>query len=234
MTPKDIATGALRVIHAIDPADTPDPSEVNQALDAMWMMLESWYADSIMVFASVKENFTLANGTAAYTIGPSGTFNTPRPTKINGSYIRVNDHDYPVRIIQEQQYRRINEKSTSDRPKWLYYHPAWPLGTIFLYCTPDQNYDLHIWSEKPLAEVGKTADVNFEGVYNRAVKFNLAVDLAPEYEKPVPVNVAALAKSSKTAIISLNAARQVTPAIIAGPCPVPGKYNIDADNYGTG
>ena len=226
----DMLKASLRAIGAYKTGNSLDAGDAADALDALRIMLADWFSEGIFVFASVLESHTLSSGTAAYTIGDGGDIKTIRPTRILGGYIRESGHDYPVDPIKEGQYRAIPEKSTQGRPEYLFYQPSYPLGQINLYSTPDQAYALWFWSEKPLDEIGPEQDINFEASSRAAVKWNLAINLAPEKGRRVTPELAALAKDSRNRLISVNAARQVEPVRLNTPFTGGAGYDINADN----
>jgi len=177
---RDVIRSSLRKIGAVAAGETPTAAEEQDALKAFNSLLENWFGEGVVVFASVKETKTLTASDAEYTWGSGGDITTTRPNEVLGAFIRDGTTDHPIDIIGERQYRGISDKSTEGRPEKLFYQPEYPLGKIYLYFTPNSAYALHLWSRKVLAEVTAIAgDVAFPPQYKRAIEFNLAVDIAP-------------------------------------------------------
>jgi len=163
----------------------------------------------MVYYVEEAETFSLTGGTAAYTMGSGGDFDTVRPVKILGAYVRSGNTDYPLDIVDAARYREITQKSWGGTPAQLWYNPVYPLGEIKLYPTPTGD-SIYLDSMKPLSEPAALAtSTSFPEGYNRMLRFNLAIDLAPEYGIPISPALAILAEQSKDAIRKLNASLQV-------------------------
>jgi hypothetical protein len=78
---------------------------------------------------------------------------------------------------------------------------AFPLATIRLYPVPDQNYTLFIQSEKELAQFTLDQVVSLPAGWERALIYNLAIELAPEYGQEVNQAVFSIAMNAKMLIM---------------------------------
>lgn len=232
LTAQQIINSALRVIGALASGDDPSSDESNDCLEALNDLVASWSADGLKVNATTKESFNLAASTASYTIGSGATVNTVRPKKIISAFIRDSSNiDHWLRIITEEQYRMITDKTTTSRPTRLFYDPSYSTGTIYVYPTPDTVEACHIESLKTFTEFATLAtDVALPGEYKRALKFNLAIDIAPEFGVTVGGAIGARAEETLNTIIGLNLSNQLTPAKIDPGLPgMGGRYNINSD-----
>jgi hypothetical protein len=117
--------------------------------------------------------------------------------------------DYPLKLVTANTYRDIAQKSFSGTPNWLYYSPTYPYGTIYL--APLASGDtITIESLKPLTEpTGNSSTLSFPPGYEEALKFNLAVRLAPEYGRQPDQIVVEMAISSLTHLKNKVAADRV-------------------------
>jgi hypothetical protein len=213
--------------------ETPTADEMQDGLEGLQTMLRVWAAKRLLVFASVKESFTLVSGTASYTWGSGGTINTTRPHQILGAFVRDSSNiDHPVDVISEGRYRNITSKTTSGRPDRLFYHPLYPLAYIYLHPTPDTAETLWLDSMKPFTETSSfgalTDTISFPLNYEEPLVYGLAVRLAPEFGKAVSAEVAAIASSSYDSLITLNAANQVEPVRLSLPVGMQTAYDINA------
>lgn len=213
MTAQQLINAALRKIGVISAAQTASTTQESNALETLQMLLRSWSAERIMVYYIVEgENFTLAAGTSRYTIGDGGDFDTVRPVSILGAYV-ASGIDYPLEIIDRARYRKISIKTLGDTSAWLWYNPAYPLGEIYLY--PTGSGTIYLDSQKPLTEPTTiVSSVQFPPEYDRAIAFNLAVDLAPDYDKTVTQTLATLARDARNNVTDLYASLQVEEADI--------------------
>jgi hypothetical protein len=206
-TALELITGAARLIGIVRKGEALDNDEAVDGLEALNQMLESWTNSTLLVNARIRESFTLVGGTASYSIGTGQTFNTTRPNIITEAFIRDGSIDTPLTIISDEQYDSVSFKTGQGLPQFLNYTPSYPYGTIKLYNTPGSAYGLHILSEKPLTEFASLAtDIELPAGWKRALRFNLAVEIAPEFSQQVPAEVVEIAQQSK-ALIALNVAR---------------------------
>ena len=206
-TAQTIIDRAARLLGAIASGESPTSAESSDALIALNAMIASWQTEKLIVYAFVDTAFTLVASDSSYTVGPAGNFAlTPRPPKIEQVYVRKNSIDYPVELIDYARWNSIPDKtSDSDLPMYAYYEPTLATGTLQLWPVPNAASSLHIvtWtSVAELAAVGTT--VTLPQGYERALAYNLAVEIAPEYEKEPSQTVVQIARESKAAIKRTN------------------------------
>lgn len=201
-TALEIIERAMKKCGALTKSETPDADESNDALVSLNNLLSSWSNESISVYARTTESFSLVAGTSSYTIGVGQTFNTARPIFIADAYIRYSTLDYPVDVINDETYDSISDKSARGRPTVLNYTAGNPSGTIRLWNNPDQVYTLYIVSEKELGQLTLSSTVDLPPGWERALIYNLAVELAPEYGQQPDQLVYNIAVESKRMINS--------------------------------
>jgi hypothetical protein len=206
-TAQTVIDRALRLIGAIASGESPTSAESADGLVALNAMISSWQTEKLNVYAFVDTPFTLVNADSSYTVGPGGNFAlTPRPSKIEQVYVRANSIDYPVELIDYEKWNSIPDKtSSSDIPIYAYYEPTLATGTLQLWPVPNTAYSLHIVTWTTLAElaaVGTT--ITLPQGYERALAYNLAIEVASEYEKQPSQSVVAIASESKASIKRAN------------------------------
>lgn len=217
---------ALRVVGGYAPGETPTTAETTDALEALKFMLRHWSAKNIRLYYTTQDTLALT-GATSYTIGtPGGNIATARPSSIRGAYIKSSGGiDSPVRIIDEGYYRRISLKSLGGTAEYLWFSPEYPLAKLYLW--PLGTGTLYLDSMKPLTDPAAIgSDVAFPPEYDEAIKYGLAVRLAPEYGKTLAPEVIALALGALTDIENKNFAEQINvarPEIIR----LASRYNID-------
>jgi hypothetical protein len=187
MTLGDLIRSSLRALGVIATSETPTSDMMIDGIEAINVMTESWSAMGLMQVAPTEENLTLVVGKSDYTIGTSGTpdWNTARPLMLIGNpyIIDAQGLNYEVVIIGMDQYDDIGLMTTPGRPEWITYRPDYPNGLIRLFPTPDAAETLHLISKKYLADnTNLTAEINLPSQYLAALKWNLAVEMAPEYQ----------------------------------------------------
>lgn len=197
-TVSDLLTDALIEAGVITMAQTPSASQLNRALTRLNNMLDSWSNDGINVFARTWVNYTLTPMQASYQIGTGAAdFNTPRPSSIASAYIRIGNVDIPVAVINDQIYaEQIAVKNIGGPPKYLNYDNGFPIGLIRLWPLAGSSYQLFMQLEAPLGDYALTDTVSLPPGWNRAVIFNLAVELCGSYGQQMPEAGAAIAQKS--------------------------------------
>ena len=240
LTVNDILKATFRIMGVIAKSEVPTYDEMQDGLQALNMMLDSWSARKLMLMAEITESFNLTAGTGSYTIGTGGDFNTWKPYQISSAFIRDgNNIDLPLDIINQEQYNNQIDKTTQARPIALMYDPgltqqAAPVGTINLYYVPDAStpYTLFITSTKPLTEFSSlTTAITFDKAYSEAIKYNLAIRMWREYNedtKAIPTDITYLAKESMRVLESLNATQVIARMEIPG---VKSVFNIYTGDY---
>lgn len=205
-TAQTVINRALRLIGALDPEESPTTNETANALEALNGLIDSWRNDRLIVWSIATVTKTLTAGDGTYTIGSGADINTTRPVRIEGAYVTESSIDYPIQVIDEAAYRNIADKATqSDFPEYLYYDPAVANGTIYLWPVPSAAnvLTLSVWAPiSTLATAGTT--VTLPPGYERALASNLAIDIAPEFQKVASQEVAKMARESLAAIKKAN------------------------------
>jgi len=203
-TARSLIARSLRELGALAVGETPTADEASDALTTLNELLEAWSLERLMVYHIAEVTKALTASTASYTIGSGGSINTARPLRIENAVLRdANTLDIPVRLLTRQEYAGIALKqTTSTYPYWLYYdnhYNASGYGTITLWPVPStSDKTLHLWLWQPLSSVA-TLDttIDLPPGYTRALRSNLALELAAEYGREVPTTLLTVALDSK-------------------------------------
>lgn len=213
-TVRDLIKSSLRLITVIGAGENMTADDANDGLATLNQMLESWYADGATIPSNTQNTKVLSGGVATYTMGPGGDINTVRPTRITSAIISDGSINYPpLNLWTYDVYSTISVPSTQTLPTDMYINQGNPLLTLSFYPVPAGAYTLTIYSEKPLVNVGLNDVLSLPPGYERALRYNLAVELAPEYEREASGSVQNTAKSSLATIKRQN--RQYNPAMSA-------------------
>ena len=196
---------ARRLINALAVGETLEAELASNGLEALNAMLASWSLDELAVYVTKISTHNLTS-VQSFTIGTGGTFNVTRPDRIESAFITTGGNDYPLQIIDNEQWNAITEKDTKATiPAYLKYDANVPLGNISLFPIPNGG-SLTINTYQPLQTFTNLTDVLvFPNGYERAIASNLAIEIAPETGKQVSQELAKMAKESKAAIMRINA-----------------------------
>lgn len=195
----------LGVLGVGQPVNSEDQADAFLSLNNM---LESWSLENLMISADVEEAETLTSGTASYTVGSGGDFNTNRPLGIRkDAFIRDSGGtDHLVEVLTMDVYRDQTTKTSSGRPDFLAYQPEFPLGKIYLYPTPNDSTDVLHYRARTLLDsfATVTTEVNFAPGYERAIITNLAIEIASMKRKNPRPSLIMVAEQSKRVIKNQN------------------------------
>lgn len=205
---------------------TMSAEEVSDDLIALNMLLASW---DIVLYATTQETKTLTASDASYSWGTGGDINTDRPVEfLDQTFIRRGDVDYPVRLVNQGVYNAISNKSITGLPEIIYFDPKYPLAYIYLYPSPDAADTLYLTSRKALSEItDSTQAISIPSELAAALKWNLSVELAPNYGVPITQVMALRAAETKGIVMARAFKYRMEPAKIDN---VTGKNRVSSSN----
>jgi hypothetical protein len=199
MVTADLIRATLRLIGAISSSETPNADESSDALEALNLMLGSWGASRFLSASTGKVTKTMT-GASSYTIGIGGDIDTTRPTAIYNAHWTSGGQDYPLSFLDYSDYQDIGIKTIGSIPEYIVLKPDNPLSTIYLFPVP-ANGTLTLDNVRPATDLTLADDLPYPPEWIRALKFNLAVEIAPEYGFAVSPEIAALAQDSKAIVM---------------------------------
>ena len=145
--------------------------------------------------------------TITYTI--PGDFAIPRPLRITGGFTRINELDFWLDVYSSQdEYNAILYKfQPGPWPVIGWYNPQMPYGLLNVYQSPGQSAEFHLFADTILENLTATQTFILPQGYARALKWNLAEELWPEYFglAPIPTSLTRKASESLKMIKALNA-----------------------------
>lgn len=225
-TGRDIITASLRLIGAIAPGESIEAAEAIDGLASLNRLLDSWSNDSLAAYVSPIEEFNLTPGVGSYTIGVGGAFNTQRPTKYNQATLKITNSGTPVEYMMQQatleEWASIGQKSLSSNiSNTFYVDVGYPLDTLLLWPVPSQASKIVLYTQKLLSTI-TTLDspIVFPPGYERALVYNFAMEIAPEYGKAPSELIMNAAIESKAAFKRTNHKTinlRVDEALVPGP-----------------
>lgn len=232
-TAVDLITLALKDIGALGIGQSIGPDDTADGLATLNMMLGAWQGERLSVYHLV-DTALMSTGAQSYTVGVGGNFNVLRPIKISAAYARLNPGmsnpiDYPIKMIDAREdYVRIGLKSLVSFPEFAFYDAAYPLGNLFLYPVPNSTFELHIVTMEALPQFSvPAAAINLPPEYTAAIRYNLAMWLAPSYQLEPQASLVRLAGNAKRIVKRMNV--QIQTMTIPRGLASTQKYNIYSD-----
>lgn len=219
-TALDIINSSLRLLQVLNSDITLTASEANSALEALNMMIDSWSNESLMLNHVTKEAFTLVPNKVSYSMGIGGDFNTVRPISVEGATITVNGADFAVSQMAFDDWSAIRLKTlATSYTEYMYVDETYPLSTVYLYPISTIASILTLYCRKPFSSFANLTDeVIFPPGYSRAMKYQLACELASEYQTTAGEDVKQLAIGARAGLKRTNKRNitmQVDPALFA-------------------
>jgi len=244
-TANDLIRAAMRLIQ-VSAVDTDlTASELQDGLESLNRMLDSWSADELTLYQVIREQFPLVSGQNPYTMGYGGDFNTSRPMKIVDAYLVLNNGSipvsYPMQVLGYDDYNAVRLKTLSTNfPNYIYYQPSFPIAQVYIYpifapndpSTQGPAY-INLTSWKPFDIIlNPTAYMEYPPGYWEAIVFNLAVRIAEEYQFDIRPTTVQLAVNSLKRVKRLNQRTVTLQTDVALMNTSQLRYNIYSDGYG--
>lgn len=211
MTGNDLITSSMRLIRAVASGETPTGNEIQDGLVVLNQLIDSWNAERLSIFTVQIQNFALTVGQQTYTYGTGGNFNAVRPPFIDhATIVSLNNPaqplELPLAMLTDVEWAAIPVKAVSSAlPLKMYDDGQFPQRNISFWPIPSVAIQVNMYVWQALTTFPDlTTDETFPPAYLRALRFNLAVDLASEFGLDVPPLVAQTAIQSKASIKSFN------------------------------
>ncbi len=217
MTVSDLIDKALRLIGVIASGETPSTTERSDALIALNNIVASWNAQQIALYAVTKQTVALT-GAASYALAT-------RPQRIkSAAVVSTGGGTQSPALVDAAGWTSIRDQTrTGLFAEALYCDYAYPAANVFLSPKPTAG-SLEIYSFTRLTQFATLAEtITLPDGYERALTSSLAIELAPEYGRPVDQALLAISQESKGSITTLNGIvlGETTPGSAAAPPPVP-------------
>jgi hypothetical protein len=151
--------------------------------------------------------FNLTGGQQMYTLGKGGNLNAPRPVSIkNAVAITAQGLSLPMELVSSEDWAAIVEKTVSGTvPRKVYCDFAYPLANVYIWPVPSGSPQLSLYTWHQFDQFAALTDTfDLPPGYERAIRFNLAIEMAPEYGRPASAELAAKAQEALQSLRMLN------------------------------
>lgn len=234
-TAGDIIKGSMRLIGMLAEAEEPSAAAMQDSIAAMNQMLDSWDTERLAVYSTQDQVYVWPAYQAKRTLGPSGDFVGDRPVLVDdATYFKdaSSGLSFGVKLINQQQYDGIALKTVnSTYPQVMWVNMTHPDIEMVVYPVPTKALEWHIISVEKLGKVtSPTTVLAFPPGYLRAFRYNLAMELAPEFGVEPSPQVQRIAMTSKRDLKRINNPDDIMSipyAIVA----TRQRYNIYANNF---
>lgn len=243
MTVLDLITRSLNMIGWLQPSEVPSNAVAQRCLDRATSLLLSYNLDRNKIFTELISTYTMTAAQQTQTIGPGGQFNGPRPTKIRDMNLLLQTNPI-VRVLLKamdaQQFEEDQKVPTIVSIPQKYYYDAGfsqtapvGLGKIYFYPVPNAIYPVEILQDQALAlgaaPVALGSTLLMPDGYDRMIAARLALEIAPEFGRPVTPDLVAIGVEAAALVDGRNA-----PSPIMKSDPAIGGRRRSGFNYLTG
>ena len=211
-TAGELINSALRLIGQLAEAEVPSAATSQDALTALNQMIDSWNTERLSVFCTQDQVYTWPVNEIKRTLGPSGDIDLnpqQRPILLDDStYFRdpQTNVSYGIKFINQSQYNGIAVKTvTSTYPQVMFVNMTFPDIEMYIYPKPTRSLEFHFVSVQPLTEpTALNTVIALPPGYLRALRYNLAMELAPEFGVEPSPQVQRIAMTSKRDLKRIN------------------------------
>lgn len=193
LTRDQLIKASLRLIGVGHRGESVPADEINEAAEALQLMLKGWQADGLQLWKREEQSITLTGSKRVYTLGPSGDITMQRPLRILECVRRDSSNiDVPLNKLSKNEYYGLSNKYSEGTPVSYHYDPQLNNGDFILWQVPTTavaaEYTIEIVYHLPFEDVDNATD-NFDCPVEwlEAIKFGLAIRLAPEYGADLPL-----------------------------------------------
>ncbi len=220
MTVADLIRMAFRTIGILAAEEAPSAAEQSDAFNALNDMLDSWALEHLVLFATRRSSHVLTPGLNPHTIGTGGTFSTTRPIRVDRASILSAGVERPLALLSDGEWQATPAKAAAGFPAALWADTAYPLMGLNLNPVPNAADTLVLYTWQQLGRFTATSDsFDLPPGYARALRSNLAMELAPDFGVSVSQELAKIAGESKAALKSQNmkpSYLRCDPAVLSG------------------
>jgi hypothetical protein len=205
----------------LGPQRIPSPAQYQDALDELNRLIGSLNCDRFFIYTRNRIEAPLLESNKTYTIGPSpdpdvpSDIDAPRPQWIEAaniiSALNLPALRYPLTIVSDLQWAEIGMQDMPDTiPEILYNDRAYPVSTLYLWGQPVAGSVLELFCWQPIPLFASPDDaVWLPPGYEDALVLNLAVRLAPHFQKMIDPGVREDARLSLMRLMSINAPQPI-------------------------
>ncbi len=185
-----IIKSALRKVSAFEAGEEPDNDSVSDASDALNAMIKHWQGSGIHIWRMAEGSLTLVANQVSYVLG---TDPEERPIKIISARLHdaTSGIDTPIEEMDRVEYQEMPNKTASGTVSSFFYDRrdgTSSTGLIYLWPAPDNSTDTVKYTYARPIETFTAAgdDADFPEEWSQAIIWNLADQIADDYDVPDP------------------------------------------------
>ena len=202
ITGTDIVQDSMYQAGVLGVGDALSNSDAQAVLRTLNRMLDSWSNERLMIYDVLQDSFPMVAGTAVY---DSSLLSSGRPVNIDSIFVRLSNIDWPVEIVDVEDFSNIPYKIVQSVPTMCNIDFGMPNVTFTFYPIPYAAFTcfLNIWRELP-TPVTLATSLALPPGYEHAIVTNLAMQIGPMFGRPPDQVTVQAARESRAVIKRLN------------------------------
>ena len=192
-----VINGALRALGVLRAGDSVenDPTLEADCAEALNLMLKSWQNLGIQLWTRKQQTVPFTTATSSVNFKtPGGGVNIAPPLRIIDAYRKDTSSDVPMTLLSRLDYDQLSNKASNGVPTQFFYDYQATEGTLYVWPAASSNTNIVVTYHKPFDDMDSNVDsLDFPQSWQEAVKWNLAMRLAPEFGRQVTQEIAILA-----------------------------------------
>lgn len=195
MKAKDIVHAAARAIGVLAADENLTDAELQDALESLRDLLADWATSKLFVYAAKQVIIPLNPAQSVYTVGAGGDIAETLTQISDSAVLTVAGCDKAIKLRRD-----TNETQP-------YHHPvSYSIGVgLWNFVIEDtQATKLEITAYDLPQTLTALTELELPTNYKRALKYALAIEMAPEYEKSVSADLRNLASTSMNTLKRAN------------------------------
>lgn len=191
-TVRQIGSDALLELGVLQAGEVASDADITDAMNALNRLMDAWAAERLQIYQVTRTTWTITANDGDYTVGSGGNVNIARPVFIDHVNFQDTstdpDTEYQLSPLTDDAWSKIPQKDlTNTYPTSWYYNPTYPTGTLELWPVPTSStLQGVLYAPQATAEFSSlSTSVALPPGYMRMLVKNLALELAPSYEKEV-------------------------------------------------
>lgn len=142
-TAKELVVLALKKLGVVTRRTPAKPQDIQDGLDALWLLLESFNTQSSLIPFYTKFSFTMDTTQRVYTLGPGADLDMPIPLEILSAQFVDSGGTYrPISVVQGIQYfQNVNPSMgvVSARPTQVIWNQSVPIQSLEFNSVPAEE-----------------------------------------------------------------------------------------------
>lgn len=187
VTRDELIKASFRLIGVGHRGESIPAEDINDASEALNLMLKAWQVDGLQLWKREEQSITLTASKRVYTLGPTGDIVMQRPLRLLEVVRRDSSNiDVPLNRLSKNEYYSLSNKFSEGIPVSYHFDPQLDNAELILWEVPNtgaaSEYTIEIVYHRPFEDMDAATN-NFDcpAEWLEAIKFGLAIRLAPEY-----------------------------------------------------